>query len=279
MQRASRILMVLALIGMLTQLPMAGWAADTRMPKAPATVKSPVRVAPAAGTLKSAKPDLVVSKINFSPGKPTASDEITLWVFVKNIGPGQAGVSGVRVKVGGESNPPVIQVPALAPGKEWRYSKKFTLGREGGYIVTATADAANTLPETKEDNNSMQKNIRVAPAPKPDLVVTRINYSPGAPAQHQQVRVWYFVKNIGAGKSNLCYLGTTNSMNNYSIWHKERIPALDPGKEWRHDGYFVSNQAGKYILRAVIDREKVLDEGNEDNNVLERPIVVGPPAN
>lgn len=105
----------------------------------------------------------MVSKINFSPGNPTAGDEITLWVFVENIGPCKAGVSGVRIKVGGESNPPVIQVPALDPGKEWRYSKKFTLGREGGYIVTATADAANTLRETNEGNNSLDRKIVVGP--------------------------------------------------------------------------------------------------------------------
>ncbi|MEJ2661150.1 MAG: CARDB domain-containing protein, partial [Desulfobacteraceae bacterium] len=200
MHRAPRLLMVLLLIGTFMQLPAAGWAADTHVIKAPEAVKSPTRIAPAAGDRKTARPDLVVSKINFSPGNPTASDEITLWVFVKNIGPGKAGNSGVRVKVGGKSNPPVIQVPALPPGQEWRYSKKFTLGREGGYIVTVTADAMNTLSETNEGNNSNQTTIRVAPAPKPDLVVTKINYSPAKPKQHEQVKVWIFVKNMGPGK-------------------------------------------------------------------------------
>jgi subtilase family serine protease len=390
MHKAYRILMVLTLIGMIVQLPAAVQAADTRIPKAPEAVKTPARIAPAAGGRKTAMPDLVVSKINFSPGKPvandeitlwvfvknagrgtagpsavrvkvggesnppviqvpaldpgkeyrysrkvsfgragnflvtatadvrsavaeshegnnsrqktirvkhpvkpdlviskinfspgnpTASDEITLWVFVKNIGPGKAGASGVRVKVGGESNPPVIQVPALSPGKEWRYSKKFTLGREGGYIVTATADAAHTLSETNEGNNSMQKTIRVRPAPKPDLVVTKINYSPAKPKQHEQVKVWIFVKNMGPGKSERCHVGDTDSMNNYSIWHDEPVPALNPGQEYRADALFLSNQAGTYYLRAFVDHKHRIDETNEDNNTLDRKIVVGPPAN
>ena len=279
MHRAPRILIVLMLIGMLMQFPAAGWAADSRVTKAPEPVRSPVRVAPAVGTPKAARPDLIISKINFSPGNPVTDDEITLWVFVKNAGQGSSGPSDLQVKVGGESNPPVIQVPALDPGKEYRHTRKVTFGRTGNYIVTATADVRNAVEESHENNNIQQKTLQVKEPPKPDLVVTKINYSPGAPAQHQQVRVWYFVKNIGAGKSNPCVLGTTNSMNNYSIWHKERVPALEPGKEWRHDGYFVSNQAGKYILRAVIDQGKVLDETNEGNNVLERQIVVGPPAN
>lgn len=278
MQRLLRIVMILTLAGLFMQLPLSGWAMDTRGAKTVETVKSPARVTRVTGAQKTARPDLVVSKINFSPGGPVVDDEITLWVFVKNVGRGAAGASGFQVKVGGESNPPVIEVPTLNPGQEYRYTRKVTFGRAGNYIVTATADARNAVAESKEDNNGQQKTIKVKQMAKPDLVVTKINFSPGSPAQHQQAKVWYFVKNIGPGKSDPCYLSTTNSMNSYSIWHKERVPALDSGRQWRHDGYFISNQAGAYTLKAVIDREKVIGEANEDNNVLERSIVVGPPA-
>ena len=278
MHRAPRLLMVLLLIGTFMQLPAAGWAADTHVIKAPEAVKSPTRIAPATGKHKTARPDLVISKINFSPGSPTASDEITIWVFVKNIGPGKAGASGLQVKVGGETNPPPVQVPALDPGKEWRYTRNITLGKAGGYIVTATADAANALSETNEGNNGMQKTIQVKPAPKPDLVITKINYSPGSPKQHEQVKVWIFIKNNGPGKSEPCYVSDSDSLNNYSIYHKEQVPALDPGKEYRSDALFLSNQAGTYYFRAVVDRENMIDETNENNNSMDRKIVVGPPA-
>ena len=279
MHRAPRLLMVLLLIGTFMQLPAAGWAADTHVIKAPEAVKSPTRIAPAAGDPKTARPDLVVSKINFSPGNPVTDDEITLWVFVKNAGRGASGPSEVQVKVGGESNPPVIRVPALDPGREYRYTKKIAFGRAGNYIVTATADVRNAVAESHENNNIQQKTIQVKPPAKPDLVVTKINYSPAKPKQHEQVKVWIFVKNMGPGKSGQCYVSKTNSMNNYSIWGKKSVPALDPGQEYRADFFFLSNQAGTYYMRAVVDREHRVDETKEDNNSLDRKIVVGPPAN
>jgi subtilase family serine protease len=137
-------------------------------------------------------------------------------------------------------------------------------------------DPDNNLVESREDNNVKQKTIVVRKGPKSDLIVTKINYSPGKPKQHQQVKVWYFVKNIGPGKSGKCYLNTTNSLNNYSIWHKKLVPALDPGRVWRYEGGGTSNQAGTYYLRAVIDKANKIDEVNETNNVRDRKIIVKP---
>ena len=279
MQRAFRIVLIMTIIGLFMQLPLSGWAKDATSARAATMGKSPAGVAHVTGVKRTAKPDLVVSKINFSPGSPTASDEITLWVFVKNIGQGKAGVSGVQVKVGGETNPPAVQVPALNPGKEWRYSKKFTLGKAGNYIVTATADAAHALTESNEGNNVRQKTIRVKPAPKPDLVITKINYSPANPKAHEQVKIWIFIKNLGPGKSERCYVSDSDTLNSVPNWHKEWIPALDPGREYRSDALFLSNQAGTYYIRAAVDRENKIAEANENNNSLERKIVVGPAAN
>jgi len=222
------------------------------------------------------KPDLVVSTINSSPAKPMAGAEITLWVFVQNKGDARAGAFDVRVKVGGESNPPVVHVSGLNPGQKFRYTRKVTFDRAGHYRVTATADSGHAVAESRESNNTKLKTIVVVAAPKPDLVVTRINYSPASPKQHEYVTVWYFVKNIGQGRAEASYLSTTASMNNYSIWHKQRVPALDPGREWRYQAPFQSNSAGTYYLRAVIDREHHIDESNEDNNTLDRKIIFSP---
>jgi len=235
--------------------------------------KKMIRVKPVA------KPDMVISKINFSPGSPTVADEITLWVFMKNIGQGPAANSGLQVKVGGESNPPVIPAPALEPNQEWRYTRKITLNKTGNYIVTAKADAGNVLTETNEGNNIKKATIKVKPAPKPDLIISKINFTPGSPKQHEQVRVYIFVKNIGPGKSSSCKVSKTNSMNNYSIWGDKQVPALDPGQEWRWDAYFQSNMAGTYYIRAVVDKAGQIDETDENNNSLDKKIVVGPPAN
>jgi subtilase family serine protease len=108
------------------------------------------------------QPDLLVSNINHSPGSPTAGDEITFWVFVRNAGDAQASASTLRFKVGGESNPPEASVPALAPGQEYRYERKVTLNVAQSYLATATADALAQVLESDESNNVRTKTFTVA---------------------------------------------------------------------------------------------------------------------
>lgn len=276
---------ILAVVAIMAQMPLSGWSKKTK--KTTPTVSNtnathavkPIKFMPkVGGVTKAAKPDLVVSKINFSPGKPLVNDEITLWVFVKNIGQGPAEASGVRVKIGGESNPPVIPVPPLGPGKEFRYTVKQTFSHPINIIVTATADANNALAESNEGNNIKQKVIKVRPAPKPDLTISKINFSNASPKQHEQIRVWIFVKNIGPGKSPAyrCKVSMTDSLNSSPIWSDKLVPALDPGKEWRWDAYFISNSAGTYTITAVVDRFHNVDETNENNNSMDKVIVVRP---
>jgi subtilase family serine protease len=228
--------------------------------------------------VKSELPDLVISKVNYSPGQPDTNSEITMWVFVQNVGLSQAGTSVAVSEIGPAQSAVrsrnVQSIPALNPGQEWRYSRKFTLDKAVTYAVMIRADENKNVAEAMENNNEKNINIAVRQGPKPDLVVTKINYSPGSPKQHEQVTVWYFVKNIGQGISQPCFLGTTNSLNAYSIWHKERVPALDPGREWRYQGLFLSNSAGKYKIKAVIDKDNTINEDNEGNNELLKDINV-----
>ncbi len=109
------------------------------------------------------QPDLQIRIINFAPGAPKAGDEITFWVFVKNEGVAQAGASRLRFQVGGESSPPESPVPALAPGAEYRYERKVTLGVAQNYRATATADALDEVAESDEGNNILIRDFTVAP--------------------------------------------------------------------------------------------------------------------
>lgn len=269
MQRLFQMVMGLTLTVLILQLPWAAWAKDPmQLTLQPGTTlqgttdNAKINKAEVPQTIK---PDLVVSTINFSPGKPVEGDEITLWVFVLNKGMTQAGASGVRVKVGGESNPPVIPVPPLNPSQQFKYTRKVTFKRSGNFIVTITADAGNAVAESLESNNMKKTTISVK-SKLPDLVISKINFSPANPKKGEKVTVWYFVKNVGQGKSLPCILGTTSSLNSYHIWHEERVPALDSGRAWRYEGLFRSSSKGHFKLKAVIDKQKKIDESNETNN-------------
>ena len=140
----------------------------TPMPQPEPTpaAEAPPQVTPALEPLPATlagEPDLIVSIINFSPGAPTAGDEITFWVFVRNDGDAQADASVLRFQVGGESSPPEIPVPALDPGQEYRYERKVTLNVAQNYRSTATADALDDVAESDEANNILVRDFTVAP--------------------------------------------------------------------------------------------------------------------
>jgi subtilase family serine protease len=109
------------------------------------------------------EPDLIVSNINFSPGAPRAGDEITFWVFVKNTGDGPAAASRLRFKVGGESQPPIVDVPELGADEEYRYTRKVTLNVAQTFQATAWADDLDDVTESDEGNNTTARLFTVAP--------------------------------------------------------------------------------------------------------------------
>jgi len=67
-------------------------------------------------------------------------------------------------KVGGESTPQHVKVPALKPGKEFRHQRRVKLTVAQNYQVTAKADSANTVKESNEGNNTMIKRFKVTRA-------------------------------------------------------------------------------------------------------------------
>jgi subtilase family serine protease len=227
--------------------------------------------------VKSKLPDLIISKANFSPGSPDTNSEITFWLFVKNIGLTRSEASMSDIDITPKpafSGYQGQQVPALNPGQEWQFSKKFTLDKPGNYTATIKADRDRQVEESNENNNQKKITVHVKQGPKPDLVVSKINFSPAKPKTGEKVTVWYFVKNIGQGKSLPCTLGTTSSLNAYHIWHEELVPALDPGREWRYEGLFRSSSKGNFKLKAVIDKKQKISESNETNNELLKDIKV-----
>ncbi len=271
MERLFRFVLGFAAAGFLVLLPMTTWGAETRTLDS-TIIKKPAPTPRPAGGTKSAKPDLVVSKINFSPGRPMVDDEITLWIFVKNVGRAGAGESKVRVKVGGESNPPVIAVPALNPGQEFRYTKRLGFNRAGNFIVTATADALNGIVETVEDNNVNTATITVNPAPKPDLVISKINYSPGKPTVNDEITFWVFVKNAGNGRAGASKMQfRIGGESNPALIS---VPALPPGNEYRFTRKATLGRAQNYQVRAIADYAKNVSETDETNNAAKKRVRV-----
>ncbi len=168
-------------------------------------------------------PDLIISKINFSPGKPTVNDKITFWVFVKNIGKVKSGASKLQFRVGGESRPPLASVPGLAPGKEYRFTRKAKLTVAQNYQVTATADYQKKVSESNEKNNVKKKRFSVAAGSKqPDLKVFIKSV-----IWNRATKTWVAtVRNDGSHAANIAIAGwpMENGVPGMTFWKNTSLP-------------------------------------------------------
>jgi hypothetical protein len=108
--------------------------------------------------------DLVVSNINMSPGKPTTNDKITVWTFVKNLGPAASPPSSLQLQIGGKLYP-LISVPALPVNQDWRYTTEVEPLTAKNYQITAIVNPQKQIVETKYDNNKRIKNFTVTAGP------------------------------------------------------------------------------------------------------------------
>jgi len=101
-------------------------------------------------------PDLVVDGLTHSPSNPTVGHGMTFTATVTNNGVAPARAFIVEFRVQREGNSPTKfeqSVPGLNGTGSMPVEHKWTPTEEGSYNVIATADVANLVTESNEDNN------------------------------------------------------------------------------------------------------------------------------
>ncbi|AGZ45762.1 CARDB domain-containing protein [Actinoplanes friuliensis] len=105
-------------------------------------------------------PDLQVTGITTNPANPAAGAAVSFTVAVNNRGISAAGASTTRITVG--STTLNGSTPAIAAGATTTVAISGTwTATSGGATVTATADAANAVAETNENNNTLSRAVVV----------------------------------------------------------------------------------------------------------------------
>ncbi len=215
-------------------------------------------------------PDLKITNLSVHPSNSKTFEEITVKAWVKNIGPSKAKKTfyvKLKYKTGGKSKVlATIPVYGLDPGEKVKCTKKFIPIEQGHYTASVIADSGDDLVEETKNNNVKNRAFEILPGPKPDLIISRINYSPKKPTENDIITFWVFVKNIGPGHSGPSKLqfriGGNNNVPLVSI------PVLPPGKEYR---YTKSNlrlrKIQKYRATATADFSSDVIELKENNNI------------
>ncbi|MFX1416383.1 MAG: OmpL47-type beta-barrel domain-containing protein, partial [Promethearchaeota archaeon] len=216
-------------------------------------------------------PDLSVSStdITFSNNTPAAGDEITISAIICN----QGGTSAENVKVGFFSNDNPIgedTVSLVNPGEYETASVSWTAA--AGYNnITAVVDPANSIQEWNETNNHATTSISILP----DLHVEPIFLSNNDLFTGQSLQISTEIVNLGAADANgvLAELFDGNPFAGGNVIHSQNLDVLPLGEkssfvfEW-------TPPPGIHQVFVIVDRENLIAECNESNNMRYQELVV-----
>jgi hypothetical protein len=105
--------------------------------------------------------DLFAYSFHTKPAQPRKDQPFVLYASVQNIGTNTAWPSTATLKFGGESRPQEFQIPKLAPGAVYTFSRTLQISRAGDYLVHLKADAHQSYVELNEANNEKTGVVRV----------------------------------------------------------------------------------------------------------------------
>ncbi|MFD7702092.1 CARDB domain-containing protein [Streptomyces caelestis] len=219
-------------------------------------------------------PDLVVSDLTWTPASPTETDAVTVRATVRNAGTAASPATTVDVSLEGAVAGSAT-VGALAAGASTTVSVNVGRRSAGGYTVSAAVDPTDTVPEQDDTNNSRTATdeLTVDRSPGPDLEVRRIGTDPAVPAGGAPVSFTVSVHNRGTSPAAAGSV-TRLAVGGRTLDGATGTIAAGATAEVAVSGTWTAT-GGASVLTATADATDTVEETDENNNVLTRPIVVG----
>ncbi|MDA3926992.1 MAG: hypothetical protein PF904_20145, partial [Kiritimatiellae bacterium] len=222
-----------------------------------------------------AQVDVAVTQIAVSPDSVSENSTFNAVVTVENTGSETADAGYLQIYLDGNPIGKASRVSRLNQGasKAVRMTRLPANVLMGQHIVAAMVDCHKTLTEVNELNNSLQTNLTVTEAPKPDLVITNIELSPAYPIPGESFSAYVWLQNVGKADSKDGYLdiwvdGDANGVPAQSI----KLPLLTAGSEAVRTTISRLNSPGiiaEQLLIAIADADNEVLEEDEDNNYAE----------
>ena len=215
-----------------------------------------------------------------SPSNPAVVRVFTTNQFfpaVRNIGGRDADKVTVRFTlngnwIGADTVDNVIAGEIFASHAS--FTRMFTIA--GNYVVSVTADTANTICESNETNNQGNFYISVVDS-KPDFEVLSQYISPGSlnPNIGQTITLVGTVKNMGGNATTPSVLRFL--VDDIQLGADVSINALLPGRDTTvaATASYSSIIPGVKIMKIVADPLNLIIEEREDNNEATRALIVG----
>ena len=236
--------------------------------------------AQAAANLTVQSVDLAPQSVTITPANVPAGGLANVVVTVrKNPGADFSGLVPVEVFVDGVSLGVKSVTLELTDAKpEGTVPVPFMVTPGSDRVVRVVVDPRNSIPESDENNNTLQTNIVYAAA-APDFVVDSVDFSPNANVkQGDTVRLTVGVRNVGIGR----WASRVNVRVRFNTGF-ERTLAVDdlaPNETKTVSSNWLAAPGSDNLLTVEIDPDNTVLESNEDNNNLSQrlPFNVAPTA-
>jgi len=217
--------------------------------------------------------DLRIRRIAFAPTAPGPESVITATIVVENTGGADAAATLTDILVDGTLTCDDVATNAIAAGDSVEVTCEFGPLASGNHAVEAWADAGGTVEETDEEDNDHSVTVFVSGgAPRADLQIRRIYFTPAAPVAGETVTAYIVIEN-----DNLAAAAAT--VTDILV---DDAPACDDvatGGVAGGDSVVVSCDlgglaAGFYTIEACADAGSAVDESDETDNCLAGLLVV-----
>jgi len=214
-------------------------------------------------------PDLAITRMD--PDSAASGDTTWIQITVRNQGTGWADVSRTRLRMDGTIMCAEIETPMIGPGASTIVPCSVGTPSQGMHTLEACADVTALIAESNEGNNCRTEPLYVVAPRGPDLVVDWI--SPDSLSYGRPGTITVRVLNRGISRAGPSTLGVR--LDASDTWFTYEVPSLEAG-QW-HDAPcgFSLLDAGVHMVRACADILDMVQESDEENNCLERPLVVG----
>lgn len=225
--------------------------------------------------VRPAGPDLVAVQLTATPANPRLGEDVTLGTLLQNQGTRDAGPFQVEFRAD-DAVVANVTAPGLAAGASLELEARgWAPAHEGARTLEVRVDAAGSVSEADELNNARFQLVQVgeprAVVDQPDLLILRLHVTPEHPVPGDAARLWVEVAN--AGRRMPLNFTVRFFMESFPIGegHGEMGPsesrATVEGPPWR-------STVGSWTLRALVDAGNAIAERDEQNNLIERSVLV-----
>jgi subtilase family serine protease len=238
------------------------------------------------------KPDLTVQDLIVTPAEVSPGGSIDISCSILNIGAAAAGGNEVRLYLSQD----LIQddndvylaygtIDAIEAGAKITVSGADIalpgVLASGTWYALLIVDAANAIAETNEDNNQASTPVKVQGL-APDLLITNMVLFPAIITPTSNVRITFNVANNGPVQASP--VKTTFYLSTDEILDPSDAKMCDVSTRFlgsrvntlMYSGFVMSYHylPGQYFLIGMVDKEGVVAESDEANNVFVKAITV-----